>query len=282
MTNNQSTPVWFITGCSTGFGRELAQLVLKRGWRAVVCARDIDTVRDLADEYEGRALAAQLDVTDSKQIGHAVQQAEHTFGGIDVLVNNAGYGYLSAIEEGEDSEIRAMFEVNVFGLAELTRMVLPGMRAHKRGTVVNISSVGGLVGFPGSGYYAATKFAVEGFSEALAKEVQPLGLRVIIVEPGPFRTDWAGRSLKQSGTFIEDYRQTAGTRRQQVAQTSGTQAGDPVRAAQAIIDAVLADKPPLHLVLGKAGLTNVRAKIDALVADINGWEKTSLGADFPD
>ncbi|GAA4322698.1 oxidoreductase [Pigmentiphaga soli] len=282
MATDSASPVWFITGCSTGFGRELARLILDRGWRAAVCARNADSVRDLVSAHGDRALAVTLDVTDAGQIAQAVRQAEQAFGGIDVLVNNAGYGYMSAVEEGEDAEIRAMFEANFFGLAALTRAVLPGMRARRRGAVVNIASVGGLVGFPGSGYYAATKFAVVGLSEALAKELKPLGLRVLIVEPGPFRTDWAGRSLRQSGLHIDDYAQTAGKRRGQIAEHSGHQAGDPVRAAQAIIDAVQSDRPPLHLVLGKAGLDNVRKKIAALTADLDAWESTTLGADYPE
>ena len=276
------TPVWFITGCSTGFGRELARLVLERGWRVVATARDRAKVADLTAQYGDRALAVALDVTDPAQVQRAVAEAERAFGRIDVLVNNAGYGYLSAIEEGEDDEIRAMFETNVFGLAALTRAVLPGMRTRRGGHIVNISSQGGLVGFAGSGYYAATKFAVEGLSEALSKEVAPLGIRVLLVEPGPFRTDWAGRSLKQSKSFIPEYEDTAGSRRRGISGYSGKQPGDPVRAAEAIITAVTSPNPPLRLLLGKQALENVRAKLDAMRQDIDAWEKTTLGADFPD
>ncbi|SER36904.1 NADP-dependent 3-hydroxy acid dehydrogenase YdfG [Faunimonas pinastri] len=282
MSNDNQAPVWFITGCSTGFGRELARLVLERGWKAVVTARDASKVQDLTEGHEGNARAIALDVTDPAQIKKAVSEAEQAFGGIDVLVNNAGYGYMAAVEEGEEDEIRAMFETNFFGLAATIRAVLPGMRKRKRGTIVNISSVGGLVGFPGSGYYAATKFAVEGLSDSLSKELAPLGLKVLVVEPGPFRTDWAGRSLKQSKTFIDDYEQTSGSRRKQTAGYSGQQPGDPVRAAEAMIKAVEAENPPLHLVLGKPGLENVRKKLDALINDIDTWEETTLGADFPD
>jgi len=206
------TPVWFISGCSTGFGRELAKLVLARGWRAVVTARDAGRVADLADGAEDRALAVSLDVTDQAQIDDAVAQAKAKFGRIDVLVNNAGYGYQASVEEGEESEIRAQFDANVFGLFALTRAVLPIMRAQKSGHVINITSVAGLVGFPGSGYYAASKHAVEGWSDALLAEVQPLGINVTCVEPGPFRTDWAGRSLKQTPVKIADYAETAGKR----------------------------------------------------------------------
>ena len=165
---SDSAPVWFITGCSTGFGRELAKLVLDRGWRAVVTARDASRVQDLLSGREDRALALALDVTDAGQVEDSVKAAEERFGAIDVLVNNAGYGYQAPVEEGDDAEIRAMFEANVFGLAAMIRAVLPGMRARRRGHIVNISSVAGFVGFPGSGYYAATKHAVEGLSDSLA------------------------------------------------------------------------------------------------------------------
>ncbi|MBP2301371.1 oxidoreductase [Azospirillum picis] len=280
--NATDTPVWFITGCSTGFGRELARLVLERGWRVAATARDPGTLGDLLAGHDGRGRAVALDVTDPDQVARAVRETEQAFGRLDVVVNNAGYGYLSAIEEGEDAEIRAMFETNVFGLAAVTRAVLPGMRARRSGHIVNISSQGGMIGFPGSGYYAATKFAVEGLSESLSKEVAPLGIRVLIVEPGPFRTDWAGRSLKQSATWIDDYEQTAGTRRKQVSGYSGKQPGDPVRAAEAIITAVTAPNPPLRLVLGRPALEGVRGKLRSVLDEIDAWEETTLGADFPD
>ncbi|MBY6263774.1 oxidoreductase [Azospirillum sp. 412522] len=276
------TPVWFITGCSTGFGRELARLVLEKGWRVAATARDPSKLDDLLAGHGERGRAIALDVTDHAQVARAVAEAEEAFGRLDVVVNNAGYGYLSAIEEGEDGEIRAMFETNVFGLAAVTRAVLPGMRARRAGHIVNISSQGGMIGFPGSGYYAATKFAVEGLSESLSKEVAPLGIRVLIVEPGPFRTDWAGRSLKQSATWIEDYEQTSGARRKQIGGYSGKQPGDPVRAAEAIITAVTAADPPLRLVFGRPALDGVRGKLRSVLDEIDAWEKTTLGADFPD
>lgn len=276
------TPVWFITGCSTGFGRELARLVLERGWRAAVTARNPDQVADIARDHQDTALVLKLDVTKPGEVTEAARAAEHRFGGIDVLVNNAGYGYLAAIEEGEDAEIRAMFEANVFGLAAMTRAVLPGMRARRSGCIVNISSIGGLASFPATGYYHATKYAVEGLSESLAQEVAPLGIKVVIVEPGPFRTNWAGPSIKQSATRIEDYEATAGVRRAQTGARSGKQPGDPVRAAEAIIAAVQADQPPLHLVLGRPALEIARRKVAALAQDFDTWEATTLGADYPD
>jgi NAD(P)-dependent dehydrogenase (short-subunit alcohol dehydrogenase family) len=274
-------PVWFITGCSTGFGRELAKLVLARGWGAVITARKPEQIEDLAESQEN-ALALTLDVTDKAQVADAVKQAEAKFGQIDVLVNNAGYGYLAAIEEGEDDAVRAMFETNFFGLVELTKAVLPGMRARRSGTIVNISSIGGLVSFGATGYYHATKYAVEGLSESLSIETKPLGIKVLIVEPGPFRTDWSGRSIIQSKTVIEDYDPTAGQRRRQTEANSGKQVGDPVRGAEAIIMAVTSENPPLRLVLGKPALGLAHKKLESLKAEFDAWESTTLGADFPE
>jgi len=274
-------PVWFITGCSTGFGRELARLVLERGWRAVVTARDSDRVADLVEQFGDRALALSVDVVDQAQIDAAVAASTERFGRIDVLVNNAGYGYQSSIEEGEDHEIRAQFDANVFGLFALTRAVLPGMRERRAGAIVNITSVAGLVGFPSSGYYAASKHAVEGFSDSLAAEVAPLGIAVTCVEPGPFRTDWAGRSLRQTPSTIADYAETAGARMASTKGVSGNQPGDPVRAAEAMIAAVERDTPPRHLVLGKWGFDAVTERLRARVAEIEAQRDAALGADYP-
>ncbi len=278
---NDKQPVWLITGCSTGFGRELARLVLERGWRAVVTARDVSKVADIARDHADRALALTLDVTQRPQIDAAVAATLERFGRIDVLVNNAGYGYLAAIEEGEDDAVRAMFETNVFGLVDMTKAVLPTMRAQASGLIVNVSSIGGLTSFAATGYYHGTKYAVEGISESLATELKPLGIHVLIVEPGPFRTNWAGPSIKQSATRIDAYDGTAGERRRQTAAKSGSQAGDPVRGAQAIIDAALSDKPPLRLLLGKAALDLARKKLEFMRGDFDAWEATTLGADFP-
>ena len=276
-----ASPVWFITGCSTGFGRELALAVLARGWRCVATARNKATLADLAPEAGERLLRVSLDVTDHAQIDAAVALAQAQFGGIDVLVNNAGYGYQSSIEEGDEREIRAQFDANTFGLFAMTRAVLPGMRAQKRGHVINITSVAGLAGFPGSGYYAASKHAIEGFSDALLAEVGPLGIKVTCVEPGPFRTDWAGRSLVQTPSRIADYAETAGARMQRTAQGSGKQAGDPQRAALAMIRVTEVEKPPRHLVLGAFGVDAVSQRLRAALADIEAWRETSLGADYP-
>ncbi len=279
---NRDNPVWLITGCSTGFGRELAKLILARGWRAVVTARDPETVADLARGHGDRALLLSLDVTSRTQISAAVAQTKERFGRIDALVNNAGYGYLAAIEEGEDEAIRALFQTNVFGLIDMTKAVLPLMRAQRSGLVVNVSSIGGLSSFAATGYYHGTKYAVEGLSESLALEVKPLGIDVLIVEPGPFRTNWAGPSMKQSSTRIEAYAATAGERRKQTEARSGSQAGDPVRGAQAIIDAALSDTPPLRLLLGKMALELARKKLTSMRKDFDSWESTTLAADFPE
>ncbi len=279
---NRDNPVWFITGCSTGFGRELAKLVLARGWRAVVTARDASKVVDIAAGHDDRALILPLDVTRRAQIDEVVAQAKQRFGRIDALVNNAGYGYLAAIEEGEDEAVRAMFETNVFGLVDMTKAVLPIMREQGSGLIVNISSIGGITSFAATGYYHGTKYAVEGISESLAIEVKPLGIDVLIVEPGPFRTNWAGPSIKQSATRINAYASTAGERRKQTETRSGSQAGDPVRGAQAIIDAALSDTPPLRLLLGRTALELARKKLDLLRNDFDTWESTTIAADFPE
>jgi NAD(P)-dependent dehydrogenase (short-subunit alcohol dehydrogenase family) len=281
-TQSHSSPVWLITGCSTGFGRELALEALEKGHRVVATARNPATLEDVVSKYQDRALVQALDVTRPEDVARAVQAAEAKFGRIDVLVNNAGYGYLAAIEEGEDAKVRGMFEANVFGLVEMTKAVLPGMRKQRSGHIVNISSIGGLVGFGATGYYHATKFAVEGLSESLAIETAPLGIKVTIVEPGPFRTDWAGRSIQQSATRIPDYEPTAGKRRNETAARSGNQPGDPRRAAQAIMAAVAAAEPPLHLVLGRPALELARKKVASLSEELDRWADLTLSADFPD
>jgi NAD(P)-dependent dehydrogenase (short-subunit alcohol dehydrogenase family) len=278
----QKSDVWFITGCSTGFGRELAKIVLDRGYRAVITARDPSKIQDLKVGHENLALVLKLDVTNRAEVEDAVKRAESAFGSIDVLVNNAGYGYVAALEESDEGEVRAMMETNFFGLARMIHMVLPGMRERRHGNIVNISSLGGLVGLPGVGYYNATKFAVEGLSEALAKEVAPLGIKVLIVEPGPFRTDWAGRSLKKSSKLIPEYAETAGATRERITGRSGKQVGDPARAGVAIVKVLESDNPPLRLALGQIALETARTKIDKLRAELDAWEETSLSADYPE
>jgi NAD(P)-dependent dehydrogenase (short-subunit alcohol dehydrogenase family) len=278
----QDKPVWLITGCSTGFGREIARHVLGLGYRAVVTARDPSQVEDLAAGHDGRALVLKLDVTKPEEVAAAVQAAEAEFGGIDVLVNNAGIGYFAAIEESDEAEIRRLLEVNFWGLAAMTRAVLPGMRARRRGHIVNISSLGGVRANPGVGFYNASKFAVEGLSEALAQEVAPLGIKVTLIEPSGFRTDWAGRSANEVSRVIEDYSKTAGARWRQIRARSGRQPGDPARAAAAIVQVVESPEPPLRLLLGKAAVSGAHGKLEALRRDFEAWAKVSEAADFPD
>jgi NAD(P)-dependent dehydrogenase (short-subunit alcohol dehydrogenase family) len=280
--NGSGTPVWFITGCSSGIGRALAERVLEHGHRCVATARNPAGISDIVRAYPGTSLALGLDVTDDKQRQDAVVKAEEAFGRIDVLVNNAGHGYSAAIEEGEEDDIRRMFETNFFALAAMTRRVLAGMRARGSGHIVNISSVGGLVGNPASGYYNATKFAVEGMSQALAKEVGPLGIRVTLIEPGPVRTDFQGRSMTTVAKPIDAYAHTAGARRAQLLESSGKQAGDPARAADAIMQIVESDDPPLHLVLGKIGVKRVRAELLDVLRSLDAWEAVSVATDFPE
>jgi NAD(P)-dependent dehydrogenase (short-subunit alcohol dehydrogenase family) len=272
---------WLITGSSSGLGRDLARAVLDAGHNAVVTARNPDSLRDLTEAYPDRALAVALDVTDSAQVTAAVQKGEERFGAVDVLVNNAGYGYRAAVEEGDEADVATLFATNVFGPVSLIKAVLPGMRARRSGAIVNISSSGARVCPPGSGYYAASKAALEGLSGSLRKELEPLGIHVVAVEPGGFRTDFAGRSLQQSTTVIDDYAETAGKRRKENDTAHGTQPGDPVRAARAILAAVEADEPPGLLMLGRDALTAIRAVVDAQLAELSAWEKTSLSTDFP-
>src|SRR5215475_296285 len=281
MSQKQSS-VWFITGCSTGFGRELARAVVARGYRTVVTARNPQQVEDLVAGHQDRTLALRLDVTDPAQVAQTVRRAEERFGGIDVLVNNAGIGYFAAVEESDEAEVRRMFEINFFGLARMTRAVLPGMRKRRSGHVINVASICGLAAIPSLGDYSATKFAVEGLSEVLALEAGPLGIRVTLVEPSGFRTEWAGGSAKDSSArAIADYDATAGAERRALRDLSGKQPGDPVRAAHAIIRAVEAPAPPLHLLLGKDALRMAREKLGALRGAFDAWEKVTVGADFP-
>jgi len=282
MMEKTNNPVWFITGCSTGFGRELTGLILKRGWNAVITARNADQVKDIAEGFESTSLVLSLDVTDKARVLAAVARAEETFGKIDVLVNNAGYGYFSSIEEGEEEKIRAQFETNFFGLVSMIQAVLPGMREKRHGHIVNFSSIGGLRAFTSTGYYHATKFAVEGLSESLSQEVAPLGIKVLIVEPGPFRTDWAGRSTARTPVQIADYEATVGARMTASQNGSGKQVGDPVRGCEAIIKAVESENAPLRLLLGGPAFKLALEKVDMLKENFEAWKELTLGADYPE
>jgi NAD(P)-dependent dehydrogenase (short-subunit alcohol dehydrogenase family) len=273
-------PTWLITGCSTGLGRELAEAVIGAGHNAVVTARDAAKVADLADTAPDRVLPIALDVTEPDQVGSAVQQARDRFGGVDVLVNNAGYGYRAAVEEGDDAEVRTLFETHFFGAVAMIKAVLPGMRARRSGAIVNISSIGATVTPVGSGYYAAAKAALEGMSGALRGELAPLGISVTVVEPGAFRTDFAGRSLVQSATAIDDYAGTAGQRRKENDTMDGNQAGDPAKAGAAIVTAVESSEPPAFLLLGPDALALYRYTADARASEIAKWEELTSGTNF--
>jgi len=270
---------WLITGCSTGLGRALAETVLAAGQNAVVTARDAGKVADLATNNTDRVLPLALDVTDSTQVTDAVSQAEEKFGHIDVLVNNAGYGYRAAVEEGDESDIRQLFETQFFGAVAMIKAVLPGMRARRSGAIVNISTIGVQIMPAGSGYYAASKAALEAMSGALHGELKPLGISVTVIEPGGFRTDFAGRSLTQSSTVIDDYAETAGKRRKEHDTAHGTQPGDPAKAAKAIIAAVESDEPPAFLLLGNDALNTYRRINEATLDTINKWEHLSTSTD---
>ena len=271
---------WLITGCSTGLGRALAEGVINAGHNAVVTARDAGKVTDLADATADRVLAVALDVTEPEQVTSAVQQAQDRFDGIDVLVNNAGYGYRAAVEEGGDAEVRALFETHFFGTVAMIKAVLPGMRDRKSGAIVNISSIGVQLTPVGSGYYSAAKAAIEGMSGALHGELAPLGISVTVVEPGAFRTDFAGRSLMQSATAIDDYADTAGRRRKENDTMHGSQAGDPAKAAGAIIAAVEANEPPAFLLLGQDALFSYRFIAERRAKEITKWEELTADTSF--
>jgi len=272
-------PVWFITGCSTGFGLELAKRAIEHGYRTVVTARDPSRLEGYG--VTDKVLVLKLDVNQPDQVAAAIETTEARFGGIDVLVNNAGIGYFAAVEESEEDEVRKMFEVNVFGTGRMIWAVLPGMRKRRSGCIVNLSSLAGLRGFPAMGYYNATKFAVEGLSAALRQEVEPLGIRVMVVEPSGFRTDWAGRSANESKHQIDDYMATAGAVRLAVRAGSGKQPGDPVRAAKAIVAAVASGNPPHHLLLGNDAFEGAMARLDHLRQDFEAGEAVARAADFP-
>lgn len=278
---SQGAPVWLITGCSTGIGRVLAERIVERGWRLIATARDVSRVADLAVGAEDRVLPMALDVADSAQIARVVAEAQARFQGVDVLVNNAGYGYQSTAEEGEDAAVRAQFDANVFGLFAMTRAVLPLMRARRRGHIINVTSVAGLIGLPGSAYYVASKHAVEGFSDTLRAEVAPIGIGVTCIEPGPFRTDFAGRSLHQARTRIADYEDTAGARQDAIRTRSGTQPGDPGRAADAIIAVSEMAEAPRHVPLGRIAFETIVEDRRRRLAAIERLEDLALSADFP-
>jgi NAD(P)-dependent dehydrogenase (short-subunit alcohol dehydrogenase family) len=269
---------WLITGASTGFGRAMADLVLSRGGRVVATARDTATLTNLVDGSGGRAIAVPLDVSDHEQATAAMARVE-AFGGADVLFNNAGYGFVGGLEESSAEEIARQFDVNLFAPIRLAKAVLPGMRARGSGFIVNMSSIAGVKGFPGSPFYAGSKFGLEGVSEALAGEVAPFGIGVMIVEPGFFRTDFAGRSIRMTASPHPAYEALA-RGRARVHETDGAQPGDPARGVAAILSAMEAEMPPLRLALGADAYAFATAALDARRAELDRWAETTCGTDF--
>jgi NAD(P)-dependent dehydrogenase (short-subunit alcohol dehydrogenase family) len=283
-TSNSATGTrtWFITGSSTGFGRILAEEVLKSGDNVVATARKVEQVADLEQKYPGRALALPLDVTRQDQIDAAIEKTLEHFRCVDVLVNNAGYGVAGAIEEVSEAELGPMYDTNVFGLLRVTRALLPQMRRQRGGHILNLSSIGGLTASPGWGLYHGTKFAVEGLSEALAQEIAPFGIKLTIVEPGPFRTDFLGRSGVEAAKRIDDYDKTAGNARRYMEEQDRKQPGDPLKAVEAMIQVVRTENPPLRLLLGASALKRVREKLETWQKELAAWEPVTVGADFPE
>jgi NAD(P)-dependent dehydrogenase (short-subunit alcohol dehydrogenase family) len=276
--STKKSRVWFITGASTGFGRKLAEAVLAKGDRVVATARKEATVADLERLHPNHARAVRLDVTDLRQVTASVEAAIGAFGRIDVLVNNAGYGLLGTVEEVSDTQIRQQFETNFFGLLNVTRAVLPLLREQKSGHILNVTSVGGQVSFPTMGLYHGTKYAVEGMSESLAKEVAAFGIKVTIIEPGAFKTDFGSRSLARAER-IAAYRPVY---EELLKALDGTIFGDPERAAQAMIQAVEAEVPPLRLALGVEALHAIRGKLNSELEEYKRWESVTVSTAFDD
>ncbi len=279
MQTSPDKKVWLVTGCSTGFGLEIARAVLQRGDSLVATARRLDNLADLKPQFEGQLLSLQLDITHAENVSRVVRATIREFGRIDVLVNNAGYGLTGAVEEASDEEVREQFDTNVFGTLRLTREVLPFLRQQGGGFILTISSVAGLVSTPGMGLYNGSKYALEGIFEALALEVAPMGIRVTIVEPGAFRTQFAGTSMKLTKNLAA-YDATAGQTKRMFSSLTGTQPGDPVKGAKAIVALVDSENPPLRLVLGNAGLQRVRTKLEAFQKLLTEWEPVTRSVDF--
>lgn len=274
---------WLVTGASSGLGRGIATAALERGEQVAVTARDSARVRGFEDAYPGRALALRLDLSDRAGMKEAVRAVEGRFGGVDVLVNNAGHGYRAAIEESDPGQVAELFAANFFGPMDLARLVLPGMRARRRGTVVNVTSIGAVRGALGNGYYSAAKGALELASEALAKEVAHLGICVLIVEPGALRTGFYGDRLAAAAVTLADYDVLADRYRKTDATDSGDQPGDPVRAGAAVVATVLGDNGPLpqRLLLGSDAAAAATATLEGRLAELRAWATVSAQADYP-
>lgn len=278
--SERTSKVWFITGSSTGFGRSLAEAVLKHGDRVVATARKPEQLADLLSQYPEAVKAVSLDVTKPQQVRDAIKAAIDAFGRIDVVVNNAGFASVGAIEALSDEVIRRQFETNVFGALDVTRAVLPTLRQQRSGHILNISSVGGFVSFGVLGIYCATKFALEGISEALSKEVAHLGIKVTIVEPGAFRTEINGQALAISDTLIDDYTASMDSTMTWIKDMDGKQPGDPNKAAEAMIQVVESDNPPLRLALGADAIGAIDAKLESVKAELDAWRQVSIDTAF--
>ncbi|MCD8028154.1 MAG: SDR family NAD(P)-dependent oxidoreductase [Erysipelotrichaceae bacterium] len=272
---------WLITGCSSGIGAGIAKAVLASGDQAVVTARNKDKVKDIVDAYPQTALAVSLDVTDNESITNAVKEANAKFGTIDVLINNAGYGYRSAVEEGEDEEIQKLFQTNLFGPINVIKAVLPGMRAQKSGAILNVTSITAARSAVGSGYYASSKAALELLTDGLRKECEPLGIKVMVVQPGAFRTRFYDESsLKGTKAAIGDYEATVGKSRPGNFENKHQQAGDPNKAGEIIVKVVNSDEYPQILTLGKAAVTAVKTTLEAKIAELDKYAELSASADY--
>lgn len=274
----QKSRIWFITGISSGLGKALAEVVMQSGDFVVGTFRNARQVEEFNRQYDGKGLALQLDVTRTADISQAFDTLRQRFGRLDVLVNNAGFGFAGAIEEASLAEVRDVFEANFFGTLQVTQAALPLLRQQRGGQILQISSQSGFKAVPGFGIYNASKFALEGFSEALAAEVAPLGIRLTIVEPGPFRTDFANRSFRLAARVIDDYHETAGAFRQRMKDISGKQEGDPYKAAQAIVAIVAEENPPLRLPLGKLAVATLTAKLESVQRDLDAYRHIAENA----
>ena len=269
----------FITGVSSGFGQALAREALLTGHRVVGTVRSMAAVQEFEALDPTKAHARVLDVTDTTSIDTLVADVEATFGPVDVLVNNAGYGHEGVLEESPLEEMRKQFDVNVFGAVAVSKAFLPYFRQRRRGHIINITSMGGFITMPGIAYYCGSKFALEGVSEVMGKELAPFGIAVTAVAPGSFRTDWAGRSMQRSPRRIADYDDVFDPIRQARHEKSGKQLGDPQKAAKAILQLIESEKPPAHLLLGSDALSLVRAKLAELSAEMDAWEAVTLSTD---
>ncbi|MEP0925567.1 oxidoreductase [Leptolyngbya sp. ST-U4] len=277
---NNTDKVWLITGSSTGLGHALAQAVLERGYYLVATARQPEQLKELSDRYPDRVTTIALDVTNAQSIQQAVEAALNAYNRIDVLVNNAGYGTVGAIEEVTDDDIRRQFDTNLFGAINVTRAILPTLREQRSGHILNISSANGISAFAGVGIYSATKFALEAIFEALAQEVKPLGIKVTIIEPGSSRTNFSSRALSTLSHQINDYAQTSGKIVQRLQERDGKQPNDPAKAAAAMIRVVESDNPPLRLALGEDSVSLITQKLESMKAELEAWKDVSMNTAF--